>query len=177
MAPQIRNRQIPGDQSRDPAIVELLTYSEKSGARKSVNMGLALLPLQNGAASWTTNATTPVSLPAAGQQLAIFNNSAAVQAVTVGDSTMTAQAAGAVQAGPNPFVGVACQPNTWTYLSTAQWSYVAATSANLLVYLVDDPTYMFPQPATNASANQIQLGTPGVANTAPSGAPVNEPNT
>jgi hypothetical protein len=157
----IRNRQIQGDQSRDPSSVELLTYSEKSGARKSVNLGPALLPLA-AAGSNTTNATTPVALPSAGVQLAIYNNSGTVQAVTVGDSTMAPQASGAVQTlgSPTaPFVGVPCMPNAWTYLSSAQWNYVAATSANLLVFLVDDPTYIVAQPVINLASQN---------NTAPS---------
>jgi hypothetical protein len=168
--PQIKNRAIPGDQSRDPSAVELLTYNERSGARKSIEVGRALLPLQNSATTYTTNATTPIALPSAGKNLAIYNNSGAVGAVTVGDSTMTPQAAGAVQVSAgNAFVGVAVAPNSWTYLSSGIWNYVGTTAATLLVYLIDDPTYIITQPATNSSDVIIP--------TAPSGAPVNEPNT
>lgn len=150
--PQIKNRAIPSDQTRDPASIELLTYNEKSGARKSVNVGNALIPLGDGAAGFTTDATTRRSLGTGGKNLAIYNNSAAVHAVSVGDVTVTASAAGAVQtSGSNIFVGVACTPNSWTYLSTAQWNYVIADSALLLVYLIDDPSYINTQPANNAA--------------------------
>ncbi len=152
MSTQIKNRQIPGDQSRDPSIVELLTYNEPAGARKSIEVGRALLPIPNGAGGYTTDATTRRSLPSAGKNLAIYNNAATVAAVTVGDVTVTAQAAGAVQtSGSNVFVGVPCTPNAWTYLACAQWSYVIASTATLLVFLIDDPTYIVTQPANNAS--------------------------
>ena len=83
---------------------------KKSGARKSVDVGRALIPLGDGASGFTTNASTaPRILPSAGVNLAIYNNSGAVGAVTVGDNTMTAQAPGAVQvSGSNVFVGVPC---------------------------------------------------------------------
>ena len=169
--PLIKSRQLAGDKSRDPSIVELLSYNEKSGARKSIEVGRALLPLGDGAGGYTTNAAAaPRVLPSAGRNLAIYNNAGAVGAVTVGDNTMTAQAAGAVQvSGTNVFVGVPCPPNSWTYLSAAQWNYVAATAATLLVFLIDDDTYIIAQPPAVIAADELT--------TAPSGAPVNEPNT
>jgi hypothetical protein len=168
---QIKNRQIPGDQSRDPSVIELLSWSEKAGSRKVSEVGRALIPLGDGAAGFTTNAATARRvLPSAGINLAIYNNAATVGAVTVGDNTVVAQAAGVVQvSGANVFVGVPCPPNAWTYLAAAQWNYVAATAATLLVFIIDDPTYILAQPFNN-SQNPQQT-------TAPSGAPVNEPNT
>jgi hypothetical protein len=167
---QIKNRQIPGDQSRDPSAIELLSWSEKAGSRKSSEVGRALIPLGNGAAGFTTDASTPRILPSAGLNLAIYNNAGAVGAVTVGDNTMTPQAPGAVQvSGTNVFVGVPCQPNAWTYLAAAQWNWVASTAATLLVFIIDDPTFIQAQPHNN-SQNPQQT-------TAPWGAPVNEPNT
>lgn len=169
--PIIKSRQLAGDKSRDPSIVELLTYNEKSGARKSIEVGRALLPLGDGAGGYTTNASTaPRVLPSAGRNLAIYNNAGAVGAVTVGDNTMTAQAAGAVQvSGSNVFVGVPCPPNAWTYLAAGQWNWVAATAATLLVFIIDDDTYIIAQPPAVIAADELT--------TAPSGAPVNEPNT
>lgn len=149
---KIKNRAIPSDQTRDPSAIELLTYNEQAGSRKSSEVGRALIPMGDGAAGFTTDATTRRILPSAGKNLAIYNNSAAVHAVTVGDVTVTAQAAGAVQnSAGNIFVGVACQPNAWTYLAAAQWNYVISDSALLLVYIIDDPTYILAQPANNAS--------------------------
>lgn len=169
--PIIKNRAIAGDKSRDPSIVDLLMYNEKSGARKSINVGQTLIPLGDGAGGFTTNASTaPRILPSAGRNLAIYNNAGAVGAVTVGDNTMTAQAPGAVQvSGSNVFVGVPCPPNAWTYLSAAQWNYVAATAATLLVFLIDDDTYIVAQPPAVIASDELT--------TAPSGAPVNEPFT
>jgi hypothetical protein len=169
--PNIRERQIPGDQSRDMSTIELLTYNEKAGARKSVEVGRALIPLGDGAGGFTTNAATaPRILPSAGINLAIYNNSGAVGSITVGDNTMVSQAPGAVQiSGSNVFVGVPVQPNGWLYLSSAQWNWVAASASTLLVFIIDDPTYMFTLPAT-VSSNPQQTA-------APQGAPVNEPNT
>jgi hypothetical protein len=168
--PQIKDRQLPGDQARDPSIIELLTYNERSGARKSTEVGRALLPLGNGAGGFTTDASTKRVLPSAGMNLAIYNNSGSVGSVTVGDNTVTAQSAGAVQiSGANAFVGVPVPPNSWLYLAAGQWNYVVSTASTLLTYIIDDPTYIIAQPATNASAFE--------QTTAPSGAPVNEPNT
>lgn len=170
MPPVIRERQIPGDQTRDPSIIELLTYNEKSGARKSIEVGRSLIPLGDGAGGFTTNASTPRILPSAGLDLAIYNNAGTVGAVTVGDNTMTAQAPGAVQSGGTaPFVGVPCMPNAWTYLAAAQWNWVASTASTLLVFIIDDSTFMFALPAT-ISSNPQQTA-------APQGAPVAEPNT
>lgn len=150
---QIKNRSIPGDQVRDPSSVDLLTYNEKAGARKSLTVGPALIPLGDGAGSFTTNATTRKALPSAGSQLAIYNNAAAVASVTVGDVTVASQAPGAIQtSGTNVFVGVAIPANSWLYLSSAQWTYVIASAATVLVYLIDDPTYIVTQPANNASS-------------------------
>jgi len=167
----IRERQIAGDQSRDPSSIELLSYNEKAGARKSAEVGRALIPLGDGAGGYTTNASTARRvLPSAGVNLAIYNNAGAVGAVTVGDNTVASQAPGAVQvSGNNVFVGVPCPPNAWTYLAAAQWNYVVASAATLLVFIIDDATYMLAQPFNN-SQNAQQT-------TAPSGAPVNEPNT
>lgn len=168
--PSIKERQIPGDQSRDPSTVELLTYNEKSGARKALNLGPSLLPLGDGAGGYTTDASTSRILPSAGAQLYIYNNDTSVHAVTIGDNTMTAQAAGAVQSGGTaPFVGVPCPPGFWTWLSSGQWNYVQTDSSDLMVFLVDDPTFIFQLPATNSSSYE--------QTTAPSGAPVNEPYT
>lgn len=153
MPPTIKNRTLPGDQSRDPSAVELLTYNEKSGARKSLAVGPALIPLGDGAGGYTTNASTARRvLPNAGSQLAIYNNAAVVGSVTIGDVTVTSQAPGAVQtSGSNVFVGVPVPAQSWVYLSSAQWQYVIASAATMLVFLIDDPTYIVVQPANNAS--------------------------
>lgn len=150
----IKDRKIEGQNSRDPSAILLNEYNEPSGAEKNIEVGRALLPLGNGASGFTTDATTKRVLPRTGKNLAIYNNSAAVHAVTVGDETMVAQAAGVVQTagGPTaPFVGVPCTPNEWTYLAAAQWKFVQTDNAALMVFLIDDPTYIVTQPQNNAS--------------------------
>lgn len=151
--PNIKERQMPGDQSRDMATVDLLTYNEKSGARKALNLGPNYLPLSNGSGGFTTDASTKRILPAAGQQLYVYNSGTVVYAVTVGDSTMTAQAPGVVQTSGNPtapFVGIPCPPGIWTWIGMGQWNQVMTNNAALMVFLVDDPTFLFTLPATNA---------------------------
>jgi len=135
-------RNLPGPSVRDPSTIDTLIYNEASGARKSINVGPHLLPLGNGASGYTTNATTATILPKMGCNLAIYNNSSSVAAITLGeDNTVTAQAAGAIQAGTQ-HVGIACPPNCWTYLSCGVQNWVIASSASLLVYLIDDETYI-----------------------------------
>lgn len=153
MAIQIKNRATPGDQIRDPSIVDNLTYNERAGARKSTEVGRALIPLGDGAGGFTTNASTaPRILPSAGVNLAVYNNANAVGSVTVGDNSMTSQSPGAVQTtASGTFVGVPCQPNAWTYLAAGQWNWVAASAATLLVFIIDDPSYILTQPHNNAS--------------------------
>jgi hypothetical protein len=156
--PQIKDRSIPGDQTRDPSSIELLTYNEPSGARKSLTVGPHLCPIGDGAGGYTTDASTKKILPKAGANLAIFNKSTTTAySVTVGDSTVTAQAIGAVQAGTQ-FVGIACAPDTYTYVSTYPENWVVTNNNNLVVYLIDDPTYIVAQPANNSSSQIIQQG-------------------
>lgn len=150
--PNIKNRAIQSDQVRDPSSIDAITYNEKAGAFKNSEVGRALIPLGDGAGGYTTNATAPKVLPSAGKNVAIYNNSAAVHSATVGDSSMTPQAAGTVQVtASGVFVGVPCPPNQWTYLAAAQWNWVATDSASLLVFIIDDATYIVTQPANNAS--------------------------
>src|ERR1035437_6689566 len=141
MANPIRNRQVQGNNIRDGGSIDNFTYNEKAGSRKTSEVGRSLLPLGDGAAAFTTDASTKRILPSAGLNLAVYNNSAAVHAVTVGDNTMTPQAAGAVQTAGSPtapFVGVPCMPNAWTYVAAAQWNYIATDNAALLVFIIDD---------------------------------------
>lgn len=133
-------RNLSGQAVRDPSIIDALIYNEASGARKSIPVGPHLLPVPDGASGYTTNVTTAKILPTPGKSLAVYNNSAAVHAITLGeDNTVTAQAAGAIQASTQ-HVGIACTPNAWTYISCGPQNWVIADSALLLVYLIDDET-------------------------------------
>jgi hypothetical protein len=157
--PQIKNRNWQSDQTRDPSAIDNITYNERAGARKVTEVGKYLIPLNNGAGGFTTDASTVRVLQAAGLNLAIYNNSGTVQAVTFGDSTMAPQAAGIVQTGANaPFVGIPCTPNSWTYVASGIWQYVGTSNASLLVFVIDDPSYVVVQPQTNSSNAQQTTG-------------------
>lgn len=139
----IQKRVIPGPAVQDPSTIAAHTYNEPSGAQKNTEVGRHLKPLQTGAATWSTNATTAVNLPGKGKNLAVYNNAGAVGSITLGDTAFppVSQAPGAVQAateGRN--VGIACPPNDWTYIACGDQDQVIASAATLLVYLIDDPT-------------------------------------
>lgn len=133
-------RNLSGASVRDTSTIDNLIYNEASGGRKSVPVGPHLLPLPDGASGFTTDASSVKILPSPGRNLAVYNNSGAVHAITLGeDNTVTAQAAGAVQAGTQ-HVGIACTPNAWTYIACGVQNWVISDSASLLVYLIDDET-------------------------------------
>lgn len=137
MSKKIRN--VDGNNLVDPSTIANLTFSNKSGAQKQVDVGRALLPLQSDATTWTTNATTAIPLPAKGKCLAVYNKSGTVQSLTLGDDgAMAALAIGATDGSGN--VGIACTPNDWTVIACGERRWVRADSANLVVYLIDDDT-------------------------------------
>ena len=139
----INKRTIPGPATQDPSTIAAHTYNEPAGAQKNTEVGRHLMPLQNGAASWTTNATTAIILPNAGRCLAIYNNAGVVGSITLGDNDFppVSQAPGAVQAATNGRnVGIACPPNEWSFIACGDQNQVVASAATLLVYLIDDPT-------------------------------------
>ena len=146
----INKRNSPGNQTQDPSAMDMLTYSDQSGARKTSEVGRSLLPLGDGAGGYTTDASTARILPGAGRNLAIYNNSAAVHSVTISAASSTvALAAGAANAAGN--VGVACAPNSYTYVACNQNNWVVTDSATLLVYLIDDYSSIQVQSQNNAS--------------------------
>lgn len=139
----INKRTIPGPATQDPSTIAAHTYNEAAGAQKNMEVGRHLMPLQNGAASWTTNATTAIILPSKGKCLAVYNNAGVVGSITLGDIDFppVSQAPGAVQASTNGRnVGIACTPNDWTYIACGDQDRVVASASTLLVYLIDDPT-------------------------------------
>jgi len=137
----INKRQIAGNNIVDPGLIDALLYSEASGARKSSEVGRHLLPLGDGASGFTTDATTARVLPSGGRNLAVYNNSAAVHAVTLGESSAQAALAAGATDGTG-HVGIPCPPATWTYIACAGSNWVITDSATLLVFLIDDNTYI-----------------------------------
>lgn len=137
----IQKRKVLGYRVSDPANIDNMTFNEKAGARKSAEVGRKLIPLKATATTYTTDASTVRSLPSAGRNLAIYNNSSAVHAVTFGeDATITALAAGVVDASGH--VGIPCAANAWTYVAAGEQVTVITDSALLLVYLIDDDTFI-----------------------------------
>lgn len=130
---------------QDPSAIANHTYNQAAGAQKNMEVGRHLRPLNIDATTFTTDATTLRILPSKGKNLAVYNNAGAVGSVTLGSATYvpTSQAPGAIQAsteGQN--VGIACKPNDWTYIACGEQDRVISSAATLLVYLIDDDTYI-----------------------------------
>lgn len=142
----MKNQRVFGNQIvQDAASVVNSMYNEKAGAQKIATVGSKLLAVPDGAGGHTTNLTTAKKLPKKGANLAIYNNSSAVGSITLGTNTptLTSQTPGAVLSGTNGVsVGIACEPNTWTYIACGELDWAIASAATLLVYLLDDGTYI-----------------------------------
>lgn len=138
----IYKRNIPGSNVQDPSVIEAMQYSDAAGSKKVSEVGRHHLPLKfvnAGAVAYTTDASTIRQLDNLGACLAVYNNSAAVHAVTLGEaSTQTALAAGVTDSTGH--VGVPCMPNAWTYIACATSKFVITDNAALLVFLIDDNT-------------------------------------
>lgn len=159
MATDIKKRNQPGNKSEDMAIIANLVYNQAAGADKVSEVGKHLLPFATPGSG--TGYSTDVSggafaLPGAGKNLAIYNNSGAVEAITFGvDGTVTALAVGVTDSDGN--VGLPCMPNSWSYFAAGYNSWVISTSANLLVFLINDNTSIQIQ----AQGLQNNYGFPG----------------
>lgn len=142
----IMKRNFPGNKTQDPGAIENLMYNNASGARKSVQMGPHLLPLVTPGVGngYTTDVSSAAyALPSAGVSLAIYNKSGTVAAITFGtDNTVTALAAGTTDSSGR--VGLACLPNSYTYLASGYSNWVISSSSNLVVYLINDDTSITP---------------------------------
>ncbi|HEY5236164.1 MAG TPA: hypothetical protein VIJ14_08305 [Rhabdochlamydiaceae bacterium] len=138
---------------QDPNQIEAVQYNPASGAKKTLTVGPRLLPIPvvtAGTPGWTTSANTaPVAIPYLGANLAIYNNAGTAGSVTTGGINMTSQAIGAVDAYGD--VGIACPPNTWTYVSMGNNQYVATSAATLIVYIIEDPTWIAQETPTRVA--------------------------
>lgn len=142
------NRQIMGNNSVDGSATQLLEYNAPAGSQKVSEVGRHLLPLTADGVTFTTNATSSIALPAQGKCLAVYNNSGTVGSITLGESASTnlSLAAGVTDAAGH--VGIPCMPNAWTYIACGIQQWVIASASTLLVFLVDDHTYI--RPATGS---------------------------
>jgi hypothetical protein len=134
------NRAIDIKFLQDPSQIDSIEYNPASGGQKTLTVGPRLLPIPLSSTTWTTTPTTRTALPLLGLNLAVYNNAGAVGSVVIGGSTIVTLAPGAIDASGN--VGVPCPPNAWTYLSMSNNQYVITSAATLLVYIMEDPTWI-----------------------------------
>jgi hypothetical protein len=141
----MNNRKVNGSRQVDQGSIDNFTYNERAGARKTAEVGRKLVPIPSlsGApvGNGTTNATTAISLPSAGRNIAVYNNTNAVGSVTFGsNNTVASLAPGVLDAAGN--VGLPCAPNAWSYFAAGEQQWVIASAATLLVFLIDDNTFI-----------------------------------
>lgn len=139
----MNKRNVKGQIAVDTALIANNEYNEASGARKQIDVGPKLLPLDVGTATPTTNATVLKALPSMGRSIAVYNNGA-LASITFGVAGQASLAPGVVDAVTKA-VGIPCQPNTWTYLSAGSATHVIASAATLLVFLIDDQSLLIKQ--------------------------------
>lgn len=140
-------RSLKGPSTVDPSAICAITYNKFTGAQKNMEMGHHLLPIFTDG-SYTTNVTTATAIPKRGVTLAVYNNSGSVGSITLGmDNTIAALAPGATDVDGN--VGIACAPNSYTYIATYDKHFVRASAATLLVYIVADDTTISSQSYDN----------------------------
>jgi hypothetical protein len=138
--PDKRIRQIDGRAVQDPVNIVNVNYNEASGGTKALQVGPFLKPIEIGTNSYTTDATTPRSLRK-GTMLAIYNNSANLESITLGDTSgIVSLAVGVTDANGN--VGIPMRPNDWTYINTYDKQWVVASSSNLKVFIMEDESYI-----------------------------------
>lgn len=134
------NRAIDIKSLQDPTQIKAIEYNPSSGGQKSLIVGPRLLPIPTSATTWTTTPTTRTALPLLGLNIAVYNNAGAVGSIVIGGSTIVTLAPGVTDASGN--VGVPCPPNAWTYFSMGYNQYVITSAATLLVYIMEDPTWI-----------------------------------
>lgn len=131
-------RKQPTRAVEDAANVQAITYNRYSGGFKNLNVGPYLQPLHDGSGGFTTDASAAKAI-AMGSALAVYNNSNQLHSITFGeDGSVTVLASGV--ASTDGRVGHPCKPNDWTYFSNAEYGWVIAQSANLMVFIMRDDT-------------------------------------
>lgn len=123
----------------DQASIENQGFNERSGAQKNMEVGRQVIALDDGAGGKTTNATTAKALPKMGCNVAVYNNANTVAAITLGeDNGVAALAAGVTDAAGPGHVGIPCTPNDWTYIACWDKTWIRASAATLLVFIIAD---------------------------------------
>jgi len=136
-------RQLPGKKIEDQPTIVNNQYSNSAGAEKNTEVGRHLIPLNLAAGTYTTDATTARRLPSKGRNIAVYNNAGAVGSITLGDGVVAlASLAPGVVDNATKRVGIACKPNDWTYIACYEQVEVIASANTLLVYLIEDDSYI-----------------------------------
>lgn len=149
------NRSIDIASLQDPYGIKSAEYNPSSGGQKSLIVGPKFLPIPivtAGSATWKTNITAATAMPYRGAILAIYNNAGTAGSVTIGqDATVTSQAIGATDANGN--VGIACPPNSYTYVSMGYDQWIIGSAATLICYIMEDPTKITQETGTFVQQN------------------------
>lgn len=133
-------RKQQGQRVEDQGLLDNLGYNASAGGFKNVAVGPKLNPFTINGTTYTTNATPGVNLAQPGKMLAVYNNASAVGSITVSPLSAASLAPGVTDAAGN--VGVACPPNAWTYIGMGDAIWVIASAATLLVYIIEDDSYL-----------------------------------
>jgi hypothetical protein len=136
----IYKRTIEGNSVTDPSMIDAINYNEPSGSFKNLNIGPKLVPLFNGT-TYVTTVTSAFCLPAMGKSLAIYNKGGTVRSINFGESGSITSLAIGITDGTG-HVGIPCAINSWTYLSAGSSQWVIADHADLVVFLIEDPSYI-----------------------------------
>ncbi len=140
-------RQLNGYNVQDPSSIDNLEYNPMSGAQKVTEVGRHLIAIPKADGTFTTNVTTATALPSLGRNLAVYNNAGTIASLTLGeDATITVLAAGVTDASGH--VGIPLQPNAWTYIACSMQGWAIASAATVLVFLIDDTSYIRQEVAT-----------------------------
>jgi len=157
----IKKRNQPGSSVQDPSAISMLQYNNAAGAIKTSEQGQHLLPLPvpGVGVGYTTDVSSAAyPLPGAGKNLAVYNNSNGVLSLTFGsDGTVASLAVGIADANGN--VGLPCPANSWSFFASGYNSWVISSSANLLVFLINDETNITVQAPAFVNSND-QPGSP-----------------
>jgi hypothetical protein len=124
----------------DPQVASSNSYNDLAGAQKNLQVGPKLQPIKLGTEpiTYTTDASTARQLPK-GTQLAIYNNSGTLGAITFSnDPAVTALAAGVTDSAGH--VGLPLKANDWSYFTLGKDAWFRTTANTSLVYIIDDHT-------------------------------------
>jgi len=140
MSIKIKNRR-SAKSNYDPSSVDSNSYNDAAGGRKITNVGHHLKPMKIGAAAWSTDASVARKI-GKGISIAVFAK--ADGAITIGEAGVLSLAAGVVDV--NGCVGIPVLTGQWIYLNTFTYDHIITSSNDLLVYIIEDDTYIINTP-------------------------------